>query len=1655
MLMIAHRYACQTLLSHIGDRYVWKAHDLLLNCSVVVKAESRSDASILNEYHRLQLCSHPRVVSVFDFGKGVCDLPHGQVPIDFFTQEWLSGPTLKALAGRLDGPSLLRFAREALELLAFLHSRDLTRLDLKPHHFFQTAIGWKLIDLDQAQRHQPLGAVEVHGTLSYTAPECLMGHPGSPPSDLYSLGAVLYHAMTGSPPPLEGTTLEAVHEWLLASAPPYPAGWDQTSPELVILVTSLLARTPAQRIASAEEALQLLTSASKAPGIEVTRTREPSLRESGYCSAWRSRCPLPYTPLLGRTDALNRLQTWLRDADAAKGGGGLLRSPAGGGRSRLLHAVKDMLQEEGKPVLLLTAAAWQRCDSTPIPMLLRHLHLASEGAHLSELPPFTSSIPLSLDDQDSAVAKSLVQIQTLSRQVYKKVGCLLSILVDDFEQIDPVTQQTLSQLACYLPGSGLCLLIALPEEYHVVGGLSTLPTLRLPPLSDESLRTLAEAVMGPGYFRSSAEAQQLIGDSQGLPGPFRLLMERRWRDSAATSLPSYADKSLPLLPTSLESLARSLSVLTEPFNRALAQELLAASGSPAPIDQLLSEGWLQPICRSDADEVLYRFSTENIRRELEQHLEPDLREKLHLQAATALERQQLVGASTSPGTIAHHFVQGAQPDRALSYLQRALTEARASSRWNDVARHLQSLISLTPPDTPVSVELCRQRGEALMQLGDLAAAQNAFETALKQEGHLTPARRACCLGDLGDLLVTLGKHDQAREPLTRAIALARTLPSPPPGLRHWLQRMVWIELQHEDFIAAESCLKLLQTQEAPPTLADQVDLTYLEVLVSVRAGKADASRVEQLAHALTLARQMGSLSRQSKCLNLLARMAHTRGDYPAARLFLEELLTQARASWDPGREAIASYNLATFLKDQQEPAAALEHYERAALLAERQGNFPQELKARIECIAILLDHCQLDRAEVMLERLRKLVTLDASVSPSIRIALEVFTCRLRLHRGELEELSARLEALDAENQTAGVPDLVPEILATQMALALKQQQPLRALQHFSARLDPSHQSLSPGAWQRIHALAIQAHQAFMPMNVAKQPEPVQATKPPPSPPLATGRPESDRTPESQSLPTMVTLPPGQDPQERAEQSQLPTPDWLLVLQNLLAATDDEDLLASELAALAGRLFQGRGLVFLFEGSHVLVGRGYQLETHQIDDVSSTIMEKVRESRKPFICPDVRANPLLGQLQSLRVAQVRSVLCYPILHDNACLGVIYLDHVEVGRVTADNALADVGHIAALTAGLLATALQRRRRFAGDVTRFGLIGTSTPMKRLHGRLEELANAKSKDLIVLFLGETGTGKSTIARQLHQEGARRSGPFIPINTPSINEHLFESLMMGHTRGSFTGAIADQPGWFEMAKGGTLFLDEIGDMPLAQQTRLLETLGGARRFRRLGSDRERVLDVHLFSATSRELKQEATRGLFRPELLRRISVNTCRIPPLRERGPEDIHLLACHAITVYLKEQKLLPPDAPLISLDEYVSRATRDYLYTYEWPWNVSQLENLFANEWIRTLLRSKGKKKVDLSEVKEALDLSQETSWPELHRPHVSAQSLPLNLTYEALDQWYNYQKAIYIRRMTEACAGNRSEVARRLDCTRDVVYKFLEMLAQEAAAPETRD
>ena len=225
--------------------------------------------------------------------------------------------------------------------------------------------------------------------------------------------------------------------------------------------------------------------------------------------------------------------------------------------------------------------------------------------------------------------------------------------------------------------------------------------------------------------------------------------------------------------------------------------------------------------------------------------------------------------------------------------------------------------------------------------------------------------------------------------------------------------------------------------------------------------------------------------------------------------------------------------------------------------------------------------------------------------------------------------------------------------------------------------------------------------------------------------------------------------------------------------------------------------------------------------------------------------------------------------------------------------------------------------------------GIVGDSQAIKQALARAARLL--PHRNARALIVGETGTGKEVLARAIHAGGPRRGAPFVAVNCSAFPEHLIESELFGHERGSFTDAHAAKPGLFEMADTGTLFLDEIGDLPLSLQAKLLRLLED-KEVRRVGGTKPRTVDVRILAATNAHLAERVREKTFREDLFFRLSTVVLRLPPLRERG-DDLMLIAQAVLERLAREHRL-----PVPRLTADVCRQLR----LHPWPGNVRELKN-----------------------------------------------------------------------------------------------------------------
>jgi transcriptional regulator with PAS, ATPase and Fis domain len=336
--------------------------------------------------------------------------------------------------------------------------------------------------------------------------------------------------------------------------------------------------------------------------------------------------------------------------------------------------------------------------------------------------------------------------------------------------------------------------------------------------------------------------------------------------------------------------------------------------------------------------------------------------------------------------------------------------------------------------------------------------------------------------------------------------------------------------------------------------------------------------------------------------------------------------------------------------------------------------------------------------------------------------------------------------------------------------------------------------------------------------------------------------------------------------------------------------------------------------------------------------------------------------------------------------------------------------------------LSDSFHKRKRIRGleqqllsDLEFHGIVGRSPAMVEVFEMVRKVARHYTN---ILLIGATGAGKELIAKAIHQMSPVAQQRFAVCNCSAMVDTLLESQLFGHMRGSFTGATDTRPGLFEYANGGTVFLDEVGETSLPMQAKLLRVIQN-REIQRVGSPEVRHVDVRLIAATNRDLRAEVLAGRFREDLFYRLSTIQIRVPTLSERL-DDIPLL----IQFFLKKYN----EAYSKNI-KGLSRRAQTVLYQHAWPGNVRELENVISCACLTSVNEF-----IDVDDLPENL----QKPAAQIGRAGETWRPLPLE---EVRRQ--------HIRRVLEACEGNRVRAAQMLGIGRTSLYRFLKKADKKSA------
>jgi transcriptional regulator with GAF, ATPase, and Fis domain len=393
----------------------------------------------------------------------------------------------------------------------------------------------------------------------------------------------------------------------------------------------------------------------------------------------------------------------------------------------------------------------------------------------------------------------------------------------------------------------------------------------------------------------------------------------------------------------------------------------------------------------------------------------------------------------------------------------------------------------------------------------------------------------------------------------------------------------------------------------------------------------------------------------------------------------------------------------------------------------------------------------------------------------------------------------------------------------------------------------------------------------------------------------------------------------------------------------------------------------RGFLMLqAEGGELTPKVARKVEKEKISDkrdltISYSTIKRVCSTREPVVVSNVSEEKDFSQQSSIIQAEIKSILCTPLVKRNGeLLGVIYLDTRVAEGVFTQSDLELIKGFSNYVSLVLEREeflrkeqaqlgelirLKEKARYVEELKRIEaekdallkeversqfeeLIGSSPAMQEVFKLIKQVAPTEAT---VLIQGETGTGKELVARSIHANSLRAKKPFVTINCGAIPKELLESELFGYVKGAFTGAVKDKAGKFELAEGGSVFLDEIGELPLSLQPKILRVLQNGE-LEKVGAKTPLHADVRILAATHKDLEAEVERGAFRQDLYFRLNIVLIKLPPLRERK-EEILLLSNFFLNKFAQETR-----KPIKGfLPEAIAA-----LQAYNWPGNVRELQN-----------------------------------------------------------------------------------------------------------------
>ncbi|MBN2528503.1 MAG: sigma 54-interacting transcriptional regulator [Deltaproteobacteria bacterium] len=1661
MFTVNHRYKALRRLGTGTQGAVYEVFDLLESQKRALKICSPATSCALEtEYFHLLELHHPNLAKVFDFQRVHHVEPQGtmETGLVFFTEEFLEGVRADEFIASLPEAERLAAVAQAgvgvARALRMLHSRGMLHLDVKPSNIIIEDNGNpRLIDLGLA-RFRDASVGTTAGTLGYMAAEVFEGIADEG-TDIFALGQVLIQLLSGIAPKPQVNVVSKI-----------PAFIPDAFAEVLRRMTHPMLE---KRYSARETILAILKS-----GVLDLAMLDNHLDDTSEADDSSTRIAAARsTRFIGRTEQLNALQSLLLGAvKASEIRGCVVHGPVGIGKTRLVRKVVTALQVHqaqlaqqsltflsGTPdrvIQMLVNASpyrdltllrnWLEDDtaevSTGISGRRQYVSEALIVQLLEELSRFHG--PTVVLFEEASVSQIAMVNDILSEHVFQNESALILIFenADVDLSLDDLSPTAVIQLSP----------LSLTEERQMVSGIVA------GELTERQLAQFHRVTAGNPRFVEAMVEQFFSADSSHplghLPAEIafsgdphqlvsnRLLNEfRHWRRDVLQLL------SIAKAPLHTEELQRMVDCqrcgtptvleLNAFLNQLRLAGYLHHDAGRVSLVQYLVQGIFERTTPED-QQRLHRRLYENLNhdRGFEHRAVHAFLAGLFVEAAPLLNdaAQRAIAKGNTTGAVGFLEMLLACSKENLTDKRLALVICyRKSGRYSDALNLVAQILQKGHDERAIlekaaSLRMMGQTKDAASILESLSASTNNFiaasATALLArmkldsgrindglrmvEGVVLPddiAHESGMLNIQGLLLLTVGDTHRAGQIFEKGLSVVKGTSSIEEGrYNSYLGMVAHAEKRWDEAVAR---------YEAAFRLADDAGdshgaATYVVNWAAALTEQGDyTNALKRYRNGLTRLRMVGRpaelIQTEANYAQLLLRL----GDATGALTVSEKAL---RDTDEHSAPLVRGYALSVM----GESLVATGRFDEAVRILEQAqlayGNSGQRDR---------LDYCRLHQADALVHQKRhedaarciSLIT-DSVVLGSYLYALT----RVLLALQDGESLRPVLQALESR---------------------LQQKPSALNLEYYRALAVAAIALIKEGAFEKSR---LYVEGALAQLSEFRKQTP--ALHQPPVYPyeiqLNQMRTQSDF---SSSI----------DGAENRDGSMKQM--WMERLFRIAARLNSELKINAQLDIIMDTAIDvtnaERGFLLLQEeDGRFAIRSARNMDSEALikeeRNYSGTIARRAFLLGEPIFTTNAQEDERYRDYRSIASLNLMYIIAVPLLVKGKAQGTIYLDSTMRGKFDGERVdllkmLANQAAIA-LTNARLVTHVQRSREqieslnrklesrlataerelaqtrqdlremndtMAAKYSYFGMIGSSQPMRDMFRVLDRIA---ATDIPVVISGESGTGKELVARAIHQAGSRSEKPFVAENCAAIPSQLLESILFGHVRGAFTGAVKNRSGLFVEAHGGTLFLDEIAELPIEMQSKLLRALQEGE-VRPVGQNHSVKVDVRILVASNADLKKRVAEGRFREDLYYRLHVMEVRLPPLRDRG-EDVLLLANHFILKHAAQGRIT------------MTPETMEQLMSYRWPGNVRQLEN----EIVRASVMC-----TDTMEIQHFSDTIREFSvtgrdeWTDLN-----------------IDNHVNRLKTQLIRSALKKSGGNRSKAADLLGISRYGLQKMMARL-----------